>query len=84
MVSAYFFKQIISSRPYIRLETESLKTIKIANAIALTLVEKQGNPIKSGWSRDDFLVEILNQMFAQLKGSTQLEEDKSSLTEYDK
>ena len=46
-----------------RLETDAV-TVKIANDIALTFMDEQDNPVKSGWLREDVIVEVLNQMFS--------------------
>ena len=64
--------------------TKALKATKIANSIALILVDGQVDPLKSGWSKEDVLVEFIDQVCKQLSGRAQLEEDKCSMTEDEK
>ena len=60
-----------------------LKTIKVANSFALTLVDGEGNALKSGSNKQDVLSQVLDFMFEKCNGKPQVEEDEKLENEDD-
>ena len=58
----------ISKRQLRRTAVDTLKTVKVANSIARTLVNVEGNLIKSRYSKEDVVIEVLDLMFVKLNG----------------
>jgi hypothetical protein len=71
---------ILTGRTILKLGNGCLRTIKKAIAIALPLVDSEGNPVHSGTTIEDVKEKVLNEMYAQLKGKSSFDDEVEILT----
>jgi hypothetical protein len=68
--------ELVTGRTLLSTAKSALRTIRKAVAICKEYVDNSGNPLYSGWSKDDVIEKVLDRMYEVLRGKTRTEDVK--------